>query len=87
MALHQAAELARAKLESELTLAARIQADLFPAALPTLDGYELAARNRPARRCGGDYYDALPTWSIAERAAACSCVSPTWRARVCRPRW
>ena len=47
LALHQAAELARAKLESELTLAARIQADLFPAALPTLDGYELAARNRP----------------------------------------
>ena len=59
MALHQAAELARAKLESEMTLAARIQADLFPAALPQVDGYELAARNRPARRCGGDYYDAL----------------------------
>jgi len=60
MALHQAAEVARAKLESELSLAARIQADLFPAVLPRLDGYRLAARNRPARRCGGDYYDALP---------------------------
>ena len=59
LALHQAAELARAKLESEMKLAARIQADLFPAELPRPDGYHLAARNRPARRCGGDYYDAL----------------------------
>ncbi len=59
LALHQAAELARAKLESEMKLAARIQADLFPADLPRPDGYHLAARNRPARRCGGDYYDAL----------------------------
>jgi serine phosphatase RsbU (regulator of sigma subunit) len=59
MALHQQAELARAKLEGELTLAARIQGDLFPAVLPLVDGYELAARNRPARQCGGDYYDVL----------------------------
>ena len=74
-ALHQATELARAKLESELTLAARIQADLFPAALPTLDGYELAARNRPARRCGGDYYDALPTWSSQSEPQVLLCVA------------
>jgi len=59
LALHQAAELARAKLEGEMKLAARIQADLFPSALPRPEGYHLAARNRPARRCGGDYYDAL----------------------------
>lgn len=59
-ALHKEAEVARAKLESELTLAARIQADLFPASLPRVPGYELAARNRPARQCGGDYYDTLP---------------------------
>ena len=60
MALHKEAELARAKLEGELKLAARIQADLFPASLPAVEGYEFAARNRPARKCGGDYYDALP---------------------------
>ena len=60
LALNQEAEVARAKLERELDLAARIQADLFPAGLPALAGYELAARNRPARQCGGDYYDALP---------------------------
>jgi phosphoserine phosphatase RsbU/P len=59
LALHQEAELARAKLESEFILAARIQADLFPSAMPPLFGYDLAARSRPARRCGGDYYDAL----------------------------
>lgn len=58
-ALHQATELARARLDSELTLAARIQADLFPTTLPAIEGYALAARNRPARRCGGDYYDVI----------------------------
>ncbi len=59
LALNQQVELARAKLENELALAARIQADLFPAELPALAEYELAARNRPARRCGGDYYDVI----------------------------
>jgi serine phosphatase RsbU (regulator of sigma subunit) len=60
LATNKAHEVARAKLESEFELAARIQADLFPAAMPSIAGYDLAARNRPARRCGGDYYDALP---------------------------
>jgi serine phosphatase RsbU (regulator of sigma subunit) len=65
MALHQQVEVARAKLESEMKLAARIQADLFPAAMPVVPGYELAARNRPARQCGGDYYDAIATSDAA----------------------
>jgi serine phosphatase RsbU (regulator of sigma subunit)/putative methionine-R-sulfoxide reductase with GAF domain len=60
LALHKEAEVARARLENELDLAARIQADLFPAQMPRVEGYEFAARNRPARRCGGDYYDVLP---------------------------
>jgi sigma-B regulation protein RsbU (phosphoserine phosphatase) len=59
MALHKEAEVARAKLESEMTVAARIQSDLFPASLPRAAGYQFAARNRPAWQCGGDYYDAL----------------------------
>jgi phosphoserine phosphatase RsbU/P len=71
LALHQAAELARAKLEGEMKLAARIQADLFPAELPRPDGYELAARNRPARRCGGDYYDALTLEGSGGRLLLC----------------
>jgi phosphoserine phosphatase RsbU/P len=46
-------------LHRELEVAAAIQADLFPATLPSIPGYDLAVRNRPARQCGGDYYDAL----------------------------
>lgn len=52
--------LERKKMEQELALAASIQQNLFPAKLPMITGYDLAARNRPARTCGGDYYDALP---------------------------
>lgn len=51
--------LERKKMEQELALAATIQQNLFPSTLPPLAGYDLAARNRPARSCGGDYYDAL----------------------------
>lgn len=49
----------RKKVEQELALAASIQQNLFPASLPKMSDLELAARNRPARTCGGDYYDAL----------------------------
>jgi phosphoserine phosphatase RsbU/P len=49
----------RKKVEQELALAASIQQNLFPARLPKMSKMELAARNRPARTCGGDYYDAL----------------------------
>lgn len=52
--------LEKKKIEQELTLAANIQSTLFPAEMPRLTGFDLAARNRPARHCGGDYYDALP---------------------------
>jgi len=49
----------RKKVEQELALAASIQQNLFPARLPKMLNLDLAARNRPARTCGGDYYDAL----------------------------
>lgn len=49
----------RKKVEQELELAASIQQNLFPGKLPQLANYEIAAHNRPARQCGGDYYDAL----------------------------
>jgi serine phosphatase RsbU (regulator of sigma subunit) len=72
LALNKEAEIARAKLEGELDLAARIQAGLFPAILPSVPGYEIAARNRPARRCGGDYYDALEAGGASgERLLLC----------------
>lgn len=71
LALNKAAEVARAGYERELELAATIQADLFPAQLPSLPGYDLAARNRPAKRCGGDYYDAIPTGAGAASVLLC----------------
>jgi phosphoserine phosphatase RsbU/P len=54
----------RKKVEQELALAATIQQNLFPALLPQVPNYDLAARNRPARICGGDYYDALVQVSL-----------------------
>lgn len=75
MALQQQTEIARAKLESELTLAARIQSALFPAELPTVPGYDLAARNQPARQCGGDYYDAIVVRSDGQPDRVLLCVA------------
>jgi sigma-B regulation protein RsbU (phosphoserine phosphatase) len=60
--------LERKKIEQELELAASIQQALFPAELPSLEGYDLAAHNRPARQCGGDYYDVLPVTNGAQPA-------------------
>lgn len=66
MALHQQTEIARARLESELGFAARIQSALFPAELPAPADWDIAARNRPARQCGGDYYDVIPCGPAGE---------------------
>jgi len=74
LALNKEAEVARAGYERELELAARIQADLFPSTLPQLPGYDLAAQSRPARRCGGDYYDAI-TLSKAGSSGVLLCVA------------
>ncbi len=75
LALNKEAEVARAGYERELDLAATIQAGLFPAQLPALPGYDLAARSRPARRCGGDYYDAIPIVSATDPDAVLLCVA------------
>jgi len=75
MALHQQTEIARAKLESEMALAARIQSALFPSELPRLPGYDMAARNRPARQCGGDYYDAILAATQGDQERVLLCVA------------
>jgi sigma-B regulation protein RsbU (phosphoserine phosphatase) len=62
-------------LNSELALAAGIQAGLFPAVLPEMAGCELAARNRPALQCGGDYYDVLPTAGNGDARSFLLCVA------------
>jgi sigma-B regulation protein RsbU (phosphoserine phosphatase) len=65
----------RKKVEQELALAANIQQNLFPASLPCLSNIDCAARNRPARQCGGDYYDALPTGESGAPSAHLICVA------------
>ncbi|HZS09467.1 MAG TPA: PP2C family protein-serine/threonine phosphatase [Blastocatellia bacterium] len=67
--------LEKKKMEQELTLAASIQSTLFPAEMPKLMGYDLAAHNRPARHCGGDYYDVLPIPSASEQQSYLLCVA------------
>jgi len=51
----------RERLERELSIAAEIQSNLLPIRLPEVKGCELAARLRPARRVGGDFYDIAHT--------------------------
>ncbi|MEW6338610.1 MAG: SpoIIE family protein phosphatase [Acidobacteriota bacterium] len=48
------------ELEKELEIARRVQFSLIPAQLPVPVGWQVAAICAPARRVGGDFYDALP---------------------------
>ena len=56
-ALQRQLETQRRELAAELARAGRVQADLLPATVPTVSGFELAARCIPARAVGGDFYD------------------------------
>lgn len=47
----------RRRLETEFASAREVQADLLPAGVPQLPGFELAARCIPANEVGGDFYD------------------------------
>jgi len=46
-------------LERELEIGRNIQASFLPRVLPQPPGWEVAARLRPARQVGGDFYDAF----------------------------
>jgi len=61
----EGARLHRVRLEKErqdreLQIARQIQQSLFPRALPTVAGFELAALSRSCQEVGGDYYDFIP---------------------------
>jgi hypothetical protein len=84
LALHQEVEVARAKLESEMKLAARIQADLFPSSMPAIAGYDLAARNRP--RVSVAVMTTTRSSSAPAPRRGCCCAWPTWREKGCRRR-
>jgi len=49
----------RERLETEVQLARQIQQTFIPETLPTLSGWDLAARWRTARQVGGDFYDVI----------------------------
>jgi sigma-B regulation protein RsbU (phosphoserine phosphatase) len=55
--LLQRERLARARLETEMQLARRVQMNLLPKALPRLPGVDLYAATRPAFHVGGDFFD------------------------------
>jgi len=44
----------------ELTMAARIQADILPEEAPVISGWELCAQVQPAHETSGDFYDFIP---------------------------
>lgn len=48
------------KLEHELELARRIQLDILPEDIPSLEGFDFGAMIIPARAVGGDFYDFIP---------------------------
>ncbi len=50
-------EKAFAKMQEEVRLASKIQAELLPKEMPSVPGYVIAARSIPAQVVGGDYYD------------------------------
>lgn len=55
-----AAELERQRLESEMEIAANIQAGLLPDVAPEIPGWRFAAFAKPCDETGGDYFDYLP---------------------------
>ena len=53
--LHREA-LEKQAMERELELAATIQRDILPKAIPEVEGIEIATLSRPAKQVGGDYH-------------------------------
>ncbi len=58
--LAQQLDEAYRKLDDEMRQAGRVQRELLPEELPTIDGLELAASYVTCSRAGGDYYHVLP---------------------------
>ena len=51
--------LEKKALEEEMNIAREIQQQLFPAKLPPISGFDIAATNISSRQVGGDYYDCI----------------------------
>ena len=50
-------EKAFAKMQEEVRLASKIQSELLPKSIPTVEGYAIDGRSIPAQVVGGDYFD------------------------------
>jgi serine phosphatase RsbU (regulator of sigma subunit) len=76
------------RLEHDLSVAHSIQQSLLPAAMPDIQGFEVAAWNKPADQTGGDYYDwqPLPDGKILIALADVTGhgIGPALLAAVCR---
>jgi len=48
------------RLEHDLEVARSIQQSLLPTSMPQIEGFDIAAWNKPTDQTGGDYYDWLP---------------------------
>jgi phosphoserine phosphatase RsbU/P len=57
-------------LQRELEIGRTIQAGFLPDSLPQPAGWEIAARFRPARQVGGDFYDVFPLGDTGRVAVA-----------------
>ena len=55
----QAELVEKERLEREMELAAAVQRNLLPGALPQFPDYRFAAYLQPARQVGGDFYDVM----------------------------
>jgi len=55
----QAALVEKERLEREMELARQVQQSVLPRIFPLMPGYTFGARNQPARRVGGDFYDVI----------------------------
>jgi sigma-B regulation protein RsbU (phosphoserine phosphatase) len=47
------------KMEEELNLAKKIQAELLPQKMPSINNFDLFASNQTSKKVGGDYFDIL----------------------------
>ena len=60
------AEKERDELAQEIQIAAEVQQSILPRSIPSVPGFELAARMYPAKIVAGDYYGfiELPTGEV-----------------------
>jgi len=76
------------KLQHDLNVARSIQQSLLPKSMPLVEGFDIAAWNKPADQTGGDYYDwqALPDGRIVVALADVTGhgIGPALLAALCR---